>query len=281
MPSGKALERGYFFITADYRLLHPFTGLDQLEDALRLFHFLDHDFNEKLGQAGVTMMLDVDKIAVVGESGGGYIARLAALHAVPRPAALVSYYGMGGDMLSDFWLSVHEPQIIPRERVASFLETEPTRETGLPIFVQDGFYTDALRRTDAFTWISQNGIFLDYITGIRGLSGRLRTLPNDQRASMVPKSVQKALPELSVDASPLHPPVLFVHSKNDIIVPLSDSLKTHRQLQEANISTEILLLDGVKHGLVNSDGSAVLGMESAEEEVFRFIDNVFKSDEVR
>ncbi|KAG8215091.1 Alpha/Beta hydrolase protein [Butyriboletus roseoflavus] len=275
-----ALGRGYLFIAADYRLLHPFTGLDQLEDALRLFHFLDHEFNEILEQAGATMTLDVDKIAVIGESGGGYIARQAALHAVPRPAALVSYYGMGGDMLSDFWLSAREPQTIPRERVVSFLETEPTRETGLPIFVQDGFYTDALRRADAFGWISQNGIFLDYITGIHGLSEQLRTLPSDQRASMIPKSVQKAFPELSVDASLLHPPVLFVHSKNDLIVPLSESLKTNRQLEEVGVRTELFFLDGAKHGQVNSDGSAVIGMEEAEEAVFRFIDSVFKPDKV-
>ena len=111
LPSSEALGGGYLFITADYRLLHPFTGLDQFKDVLRLFHFLGHDFNGKLGQ-GVTMTLGVDsKITVIGESGGGYIARPAALHAVlPRPAALVSYYCMGGDILSDFWLSVREPQ---------------------------------------------------------------------------------------------------------------------------------------------------------------------------
>ena len=258
-------------------MLHPFTGLDQLEDALRLFHFLDSEFNGKLGRAGDTMTLDVDKIAVIGESGGGYIARLAALHAVPRPAALVSYYGMGGDMLADFWLNVRELQSIPRERVAPFLETEPTKETGLPIFVQDGFFTDALRRTDAFAWISQNGLFLDYLTGIHGLSKRLRTLPGDKRKSMVPKSAQKAFPEFYVDVSLPHPPVLFVHSKDDAIVPLSESLETHRQLKEAGVRTEIFLLDGAKHGQVSSDGSAVVGMESA---VFRFIDSVLKPNKI-
>jgi acetyl esterase/lipase len=254
--------------------------LDQLQDALRLFHFLDSEFNGKLGRAGDTMTLDVDKIAVIGESGGGYIARLAALHAVPRPAALVSYYGMGGDMLADFWLSVRELQSIPRERVAPFLETEPTKETGLPIFVQDGFFTDTLRRADAFAWISQNGLFLDYLTGIHGLSERLRTLPGDQRASMVPKSVQKAFPEFSIDGSLLHPPALFVHSKNDAIVPLSESLKTDRQLKEAGARTELFLLDGEKHGQVSSDGSAVVGVESAESAVFRFIDSVLKPNKI-
>ena len=280
LPSGKALERGYLFITADYRLLHPFTGLDQLEDALRLFHFFDSEFNGKLGRAGEIITLAVDKIAVIGESGGGYIARLAALHAVPRPAALVSYYGMGGDMLSDFWLSVRELQSIPRERVAPFLETEPTEETGLPIFVQDGFFTDALRRADAFAWISQNGLFLDYLTGIHGLSERLRTLPGDQRASMIPRSVQKAFPEFLMDASVLHPPVLFVHSKDDTIVPLSESLNTDRQLKEAGVRTELFLIDGAKHGQVNTDGSAVVGVESAESAVFRFIDSVLKTNEI-
>lgn len=280
LPSGKALGRGYLFITADYRLLHPFTGLDQLEDVFRLFHFLEYEFNRQLGPAGANMALNVDKIAVIGESGGGYVARLAALHAVPRPAALVSYYGMGGDMLSDFWLTVREPQTIPRERAAPFLETEPTKETGLPIFVQDGYFTDAMRRTDAFGWISQNGVFVDYITGIHGLSQRLGPLPNVQRESMVPKRVQKAFPELSVDASLLHPPVLFVHSRDDPFVPVSESLKGERQLKEVGVRTELLLLDGAKHGPVNSDGSEVVGWESAEEAVFRFIDSVLKPNEI-
>ena len=276
LPSGGALERGYLFITADYRLLHPFTGLDQLEDVRRLFRFLDLEFNRQPGPAGAHIALDVNHIAVIGESGGGYIARLAALHAVPRPAALVSYYGMGGDMLSDFWLGVRESQTIPRERVIPFLETEPTKETGLPIFLQDGFFTDALRRTDAFGWISQNGLLVDYVTGIHGLSEQLRTLPKDQRASMIPQSAQKVFPEISIDPSLPHPPTLFVHSKDDAIVPLSESLNSDRQLKEAGARTELFLLDGAKHGQVNLDGSVVIGVEAAEDVVFRFIDSVFK-----
>lgn len=279
-PSGKALERGHLFITADYRLLHPFTGMDQLEDVLCLFRFLDSEFNEKLREADATMTLAVDKITVIGESGGGYIARLAALHAKPRPVALVSYYGMGGDMLSDFWLNVRESQSIQRERVARFLETEPTRETGLPIFVQDGFFTDALRRADAFAWISQNGRFLDYLTGIHGLSEQLRAVSRDQRASMIPKTVLKAFPECFIHASSLHPPALFVHSKDDTIVPLSESLRTNRQLREVGVRSELFLLDGAKHGQVNSDGSAVVRVESAEEAIFRFIDSVLKTNKM-
>ena len=59
---------------------------------------------------------------------------------------------------------------------------------------------------------------------------------------MVPKSAQKAFPEFYVDVSLPHPPVLFVHSKDDAIVPLSESLETHRQLKEAGVRTEIFLL---------------------------------------
>ena len=94
---------------------------------------------------------------------------------------------------------------------------------------------------------------------------------------MVPKSAQKAFPEFYVDVSLPHPPVLFVHSKDDAIVPLSESLETHRQLKEAGVRTEIFLLDGAKHGQVSSDGSAVVGMESA---VFRFIDSVLKPNKI-
>lgn len=275
--AGGALDRGYIFITADYRLLHPFTGLHQLEDVQNLFHFLSTEFNSQL-PANAAVTLDINAIAVFGESGGGYIARMAALYAVPRPVALISYYGMGGDMFSDFWFRKFEPQAIPRKRITEFLDSEPTKESSLPIYLEDGFFTDALRRTDAFCWISQNGLFTDYLTGIHGLSKGLMALPSDQRATMIPTHMKKAFPELFIDAIPPYPPTLFVHSTEDSIVPPSESLNTYEQLKQMGIRAELCLIGGAKHGLVNPDGTPVVGAEAANESVFAFIESVLRQE---
>lgn len=43
--------------------------------------------------------VDPERIAVAGTSSGSLCAYLAALHASPRPKAVLAMYGMGGNML--------------------------------------------------------------------------------------------------------------------------------------------------------------------------------------
>ena len=85
----EARNRGWSFISADYRLLVPATGKDILEDVGKLFEYIAL----KLPQ------IDTSRVAVGGGSAGGYVARLAALHVEPRPKALYSLYGSKFHML--------------------------------------------------------------------------------------------------------------------------------------------------------------------------------------
>lgn len=41
---------------------------------------------------------------MTGSSAGGYLAYLSALYASPRPKALATIYGVGGDLLSDHFV---------------------------------------------------------------------------------------------------------------------------------------------------------------------------------
>jgi acetyl esterase/lipase len=83
---------GLAFISADYRLLPPGTGHDVLKDVVDLFAFLAR--TPMLG----TVLLDGTRLAVAGASAGGMCAFLAAIHANPRPRAVLSLYGLGGDL---------------------------------------------------------------------------------------------------------------------------------------------------------------------------------------
>jgi len=89
---GRTTAAGLAFISADYRLLPPSTGHDVLKDVVDLFAFLAR--TPTLG----TVLLDGTRLAVAGTSAGGMCAFLAAIHANPRPRAVLSFYGLGGDV---------------------------------------------------------------------------------------------------------------------------------------------------------------------------------------
>lgn len=95
------------FVSAEYTLLAPATGHDILADVKDLFRFLESNVNRHIrtaydadpSRANLAFQIDSHSLAVAGSSAGGLCAYLAALHASPKPKAVVSLYGMGGDML--------------------------------------------------------------------------------------------------------------------------------------------------------------------------------------
>jgi hypothetical protein len=89
---GRTTSAGLAFISTDYHLLPPSTGHDVLQDIVDLFAFLAR--TPKIG----TTLIDPTRLAVAGSSAGGMCAFLAAIHVNPRPCAVLSIYGLGGDV---------------------------------------------------------------------------------------------------------------------------------------------------------------------------------------
>jgi poly(3-hydroxybutyrate) depolymerase len=98
---------GFAVISADYRLLSPCTGRDVLDDIVDLFAFLAR--TKQLG----TVQVDSTRLAVAGNSAGGLCAFLAAIHANPKPRAILSMYGLGGEMFVCFPL--YSPRVISEQ----------------------------------------------------------------------------------------------------------------------------------------------------------------------
>lgn len=69
------MARGVIFIGADYRLLHPLTGHDEIEDVKTLFRFLSKDISRHF-PSGVA--LDSTRLAVAGFSAGVTLVALLA-----------------------------------------------------------------------------------------------------------------------------------------------------------------------------------------------------------
>ncbi|KZP20822.1 alpha/beta-hydrolase, partial [Athelia psychrophila] len=248
-----ANAKGIIYISPDYRLLHPCTGIDELEDVLSLFRFLATDVNSHLPKG---VKVDASRIAVSGTSSGGYLARQAAIHAEPRPVAFFSLYGMGGEWLSDDYLSVKSEPIpwlgsmLTQEAVAHLYDPAPDPIAGSALTqnLETGETTDALNRMVLFAWFLQTGKFVDHLSGIAGLSETLSVLPNTEREAAIPSIVAKLFPQLHITAQ--FPPSVFIHGDADVLVPVNESKYTHEQLKKVGVESELFIVSGGDHGLV-------------------------------
>lgn len=82
----------------------PGTGHDVVSDIRDLFTFINGDdatFKARVENTGneIVCKIDTNAIAVAGPSAGGLCAYLAAGVMQPKPKALLSLYGMGGDFM--------------------------------------------------------------------------------------------------------------------------------------------------------------------------------------
>jgi len=156
------------FISPDYHLLHPSTAFEELADVKALFRFLSDDVNSHLPE-GIT--LDASRIAVAGVSAGGYLVRLAALYAEPRPRAVLSMFGMGGDWLSDHYVTVktapslYSERMISKEDVAHLESSEPVVDVPILFNPVIGRYEDENGRMNLLPLWWQRGDFVDHLTG--------------------------------------------------------------------------------------------------------------------
>ncbi|PRP84897.1 hypothetical protein PROFUN_07551 [Planoprotostelium fungivorum] len=273
----RSLSRGYFFVTADHRLLAPATAHDIVEDVKSLSHFLHSEAFSAALPAGSSV--DFNRVAVFGVSAGAYCARLAAIHFEPKPVALVSLYGMGGDQLHDHWLTPN-PEFeflgeknVGHEELIRFFEGPTVTSSpvefipGQGLVVKDG-------RTKLFAGGINHGDFLDLFTGVKGLSDQLRPLPRQQRDDHLPSHLRPLFPHLYVDA---FPPTFLVHGDEDLIVLPAESEHTEAQLKKLGRPVESFYVKDAVHGLMAFNGAGLAaGAEEAFEKMNSFIAKYLK-----
>ena len=109
--SGRAMTAGFAFIAPNYQLLPPATGHEILEDIKDLFRFIESGINDSMTAYGRDDHIDSERIVAIGTSAGGLCAYLAGIHAKPKPRAILSMYGMGGNyFVGSFHLMVGCPR---------------------------------------------------------------------------------------------------------------------------------------------------------------------------
>ncbi|KAL4807722.1 Alpha/Beta hydrolase protein [Aspergillus unguis] len=221
-------KKNYMFISADYRLCHPTNTLDQIEDAKALFSYLASD--TFAAQLPANCSIDTARIAVSGFSAGAYSARAACLYANPKPAALLSVYGLGGNLLLDHWTRLFDLSTVPALLADQTVVSEGSMKR-FPLTVH---------------WELQ-GTMLDGLFQCPGLGKRLDGLKYEKRFEAVPDELKPGVLDHFVDAE--YPPSVFVHGEKDDVVSPEESEHHYKQLQELGVKSRLLVVKDGPHGL--------------------------------
>lgn len=181
---------------------------------------------------------------MTGFSAGAYSARAACLYATPKPAALLSVYGLGGNMLLDHWTGARPPTSL-----AKFFDL-----SGVPALladktvVSDDYVEGGMSKRFAITidW-EINGTFLDGVFQRPGLGKSLDALEYEKRFEAVPEDLKPGMLQEFVTAD--YPPSVFVHGKSDEVVSPEESVYQHEQLSKLGVSSQLYLVENGPHGL--------------------------------
>ncbi|KAG8723992.1 hypothetical protein FRC12_024383, partial [Ceratobasidium sp. 428] len=276
----KLLDKGYAFVSADYKLLPPCTGHDILQDVLGFVDWAasPDGLNAQLREKSETISVDMTHLAVAGTSSGGYLAYLAAVHArTEHPLrGVLSMYGMGGSFLTPHYL---QPKLKPFFRGRPLLDpaqfeqllstaNPPPVVSGSPLeYGPDGIPSSP--RMFIARLLLQEGLFLDYLTGDHGLSRRLREKDVPAMSDM-PKQHHLLFPEANV--SPSFPSTCLVHGTEDSAVLIEESRAMRNRLQHIGIKCQLFEVEGAEHSF-----DYVEGHERLLDEVFEVVEGWFKS----
>ncbi|KAF9562492.1 alpha/beta-hydrolase [Agrocybe pediades] len=263
----RVLALGYAFISADYRLLIPCTAHDIVEDLQDVFKFVAST-NFK-GDA-YTFKLDGDRIAVAGGSAGGLCTYLAAIHCNPKPKALISLYGSGGDFFTEHRLRVepgdftwmgqtirHIDPAMVADITFPYPQGTPAVETDVPVVLGSLVpSTDSrvTKRMALSSFLFQEGRNLDYYTGFHSpsISDALREVSKKGDATLedfkkaLPENTHRLFPLLCIDSQ--WPPSMILHGTEDDVVRLESSQNVRDAIKEAGVSVDLIEIGGQNHG---------------------------------
>lgn len=208
-------KAGFAVTSIDYRLA-PETRIEHImedvQDALRW-----------LRDEGASIFgWDVDRIAVMGNSAGGYLSLMTGTFAV-KPRVIVSFYGYG-DILGDWYTQPSEfyrsqqPLYTKEDALASVGKREKTNGGG--------------RRYEFYFYCRQHGIWPEAVSGYSVTADRERLM--------------QFCPAHYIGAE--YPPTLLLHGDKDTDVPYEQSLQMSAQLKLHKVENELITIKDGAHG---------------------------------
>jgi acetyl esterase/lipase len=209
------LKIGFDVLSIDYRLA-PETKLPEIiKDVQDAFKWS----RENAGILGINK----EKLAIIGHSGGGYLALMCGFCLNPRPKAIVSFYGYGD--ITGEWYSKPDPFYCQQPEVP---EEDPGRNTGRQIISER---SEEDEKEKFYLFLRQNGLWPLEVGGHD---------PVKERDFFIPYC-----PLFNIDQE--YPPVLMLHGDSDTDVPYGQSVLMHEKLKNFNIDTRLIMIRNGEH----------------------------------
>jgi acetyl esterase/lipase len=220
MLPGDQLERflraGFVVVAIDYRLA-PETKLPgivaDVEDALRWVR----------AEGPSLFRGDANRVALVGASGGAYLALLAGARVEPRLRAVVSLYGYG-DVAGE-WYTRPDQFFATLPHVS---RAEALRAIGQREIAETPAGGD---RWSFYVYCRQNGLWPQEVVGLN---------PDLQAELFVPYNVERLI-------TPTYPSTLLLHGDQDVDVPIAMSERLDVALERQGVSHQFIRLEGFNH----------------------------------
>jgi len=209
------LNTGYTLVSVDYRLA-PETKLEYIiEDIRDAFHWVRKDLSEEFN-------IDPEKVAVVGHSGGAYLALMSGYCLDIPPKAIVSFYGYG-DIIGD-WYSKPDSFYCSQNLINKDAAYEAVSDSMIS-------EADYHKRYDFYLYCRQNGLWPEAVSGHNPITDK--------------DWFKYYCPLLNV--SPGYPPTLLIHGTADTDVPFEQSLSMHNELERIGVANKFIEMDGYGH----------------------------------
>lgn len=209
------LDAGYVIASIDYRLAPESKLPEILDDVCDAIGWVRAEGPE-------LFRIDPNRLAVIGQSAGGYLALMAGFVVEPRPRALIAFYGYG-DIDGD-WYAKPSPfhrkarAIVSRDEAYRAIGKQPT--------------TGGAGRGAFYTYCRQNGLWPREVVGID---------PETQ-----PRAFDRFCPVRNVTGD--YPPTLLLHGDRDTDVPYAQSVAMAAALKRAGVTHEFITIAGGDHG---------------------------------
>ncbi|MUG86496.1 alpha/beta hydrolase fold domain-containing protein [Paenibacillus timonensis] len=204
---------GFSLVNIDYRLA-PETKFEIIIEDIR-------DAIEWVRTKAIEWYdFDIDNIAVMGSSAGGYLSLLTGTMDY-KPKAIISFYGYG-DILGTWYTEPSEyyckKPMISRSKAIENIGFEETT---------DGKWD----RIDFYYYCRQQGVWVQEVTKM------------DPNYDLNKLMQYNPINNISND----YPPTLFLHGDQDTDVPYEQSVKMYEKLKEIGIETKLITIEGADH----------------------------------
>ena len=209
------LQAGYAVVSIDYRLA-PETKLPEIIEDLQDAYLWVREQGPKL------FSIDPNRVALVGNSAGGYLALMAGFSVNPRPKALISFYGYG-DITGD-WESRPDPHYLKLDRVT---KEDAYKAVGGKVLSESPDFP----RVMFYIFCRQNGLWPKEVAALD---------PTKE-----PEKFERFCPVRHITKE--YPPTLLLHGDEDTDVPFEESVRMAAALKRDEVPHQLIRMKKYGH----------------------------------